>query len=135
VRDLRLLMHEPFQRHGFKVEWTVQKVRVQADRTRLQQAFLALLTNARVHATPGPLTITLSREGDRAVFRVSDAGPGVPAELTERIFEPFRRGPTDARGSGLGLSVVKVTAEAHGGTARHVPNQAGGSIFEISLPA
>jgi signal transduction histidine kinase len=70
---------------------------------------------------------------------VEDAGDGVPEADRERIFEPFFRqeGHREGRdgGVGLGLALVRNIAEHHGGSARYVPRDGGGSRFEVELPA
>jgi len=71
-------------------------------------------------------------------LHVCDRGPGVPAELRERIFEPFYRLPGHAEregGIGLGLSLVKQIAQRHGGAVRCEAREGGGSCFVLSLPA
>jgi signal transduction histidine kinase len=67
-----------------------------------------------------------------AEVRVADHGPGVPAELSERLFEAYVTGKAD--GTGLGLALVKQTVEAHGGRIRHEPTAGGGASFIITLP-
>ena len=59
--------------------------------------------------------IRLSADGQRAYLEVVDDGPGIAEEDRARIFRPFERGRTTARGSGLGLSIARGLAEAHGG--------------------
>ena len=68
---------------------------------------------------------------------VHDSGPGVPVDQAQRIFERFIRGrpATDGSGAGLGLSIVRAIAEAHGGTARLDAAAADGARFVIELPA
>jgi signal transduction histidine kinase len=95
-----------------------------------------LLENARRHAA-GEITVTLSRTDSHAVIRVSDRGPGVPAELRERIFEPFYRlpGATERDGGvGLGLALVKSITVRHGGTVECENRPEGGACFVVSLP-
>lgn len=65
---------------------------------------------------------------------VSDSGPGVDPAIAEAIFEPFHRGPTQASGSGVGLAVVRYTAEAHRGFATVQTSDLGGSEFKLSIP-
>ena len=84
---------------------------------------------ARDDARPGALLVTV---------QVCDRGPGVPAAMRERIFEPFFRLPGHAEqagGVGLGLALVKQIAERHGGSVRCEARDGGGSCFVIKLPA
>ena len=134
ARDLRRLAADGPRKAGFDVQWHLRPTPVMADRTRIQQAVLALLSNAHLHAQPGPLLVEVLPEDGFGVVRITDDGPGIPADLSERIFEPFRRGPTLAKGTGLGLAIVRITAEAHGGAARHRPSENGGSVFELTVP-
>ena len=71
-----------------------------------------------------------------AVVTVEDRGPGVPADLRERIFEPFYRLPSASEregGVGLGLSLVKTIAERHGGSVRCEAREGGGARFVVVL--
>jgi signal transduction histidine kinase len=94
--------------------------RVQADRDLVAHALTNLLDNARRH-TPEqtPIVLGTRPEGDRVLFFVKDAGPGIAAEELPRLFEPFYR-PDQSRarsnggGAGLGLSLVRRIAELHG---------------------
>jgi len=102
----------------------------------LRRAVRNLLENARRHGA-GEVTVTLQQAGDLAVVRVCDHGPGVPAELRERIFEPFYRlpGATERDGGvGLGLSLVKSIATRHGGSVHCENAPGGGACFVLSLP-
>ena len=75
--------------------------------------------------------------GPVALIAVEDRGPGVPADLRERIFEPFYRLPGASEregGVGLGLSLVRSIAERHGGSVRCEPRPGGGARFEVELP-
>lgn len=134
VDTVRLSMDAPLRDAGFAPEWTSSSTMVRADPARLYQALLVLLENARRHASRGPLVCEAATDGDVAVLRVIDVGPGVDPELATKIFDRFRRASTNTPGSGLGLAVVKAIAEAHGGEARCRPAPNGGSIFEIALP-
>jgi len=86
----------------------------------LRRAVRNLLENARRHAA-GRATVTLRQHTGRVVITVCDNGPGVPAHLRERIFEPFYRlaGATERDGGvGLGLALVKSIVQRHGGSVR-----------------
>ena len=109
--------------------------------TRLLRRLLRnLLENARRYSD-GDVTLALSQGGSTAqptaVIRVSDHGPGVPADQRERIFEPFYRLPGASErdgGVGLGLALVKSIAERHGGSVRCEDNPGGGASFVVELP-
>ena len=82
----------------------------------LRELTLNLLHNAVRHAPPGsPLSLELRTDGRHAALTVSDCGPGIDAELAQRLFQPFSSG--DVRtGSGLGLAICRDIAQAAGGT-------------------
>ncbi len=114
---------------------------VEADATRIEQVLSNLLANA-VKYTPagGTITVSVAHEGREAVLRVADEGIGMPAELLERVFEPFVQGerPLDRSfgGLGIGLTLVRRLAELHGGTASAASDGPGrGSVFTVRLPA
>ncbi|MEA2331218.1 MAG: two-component system, OmpR family, sensor kinase [Thermoleophilaceae bacterium] len=98
-----------------------------------------LVENALLHTAPGtPVTVSVRRNGDSALLEVADRGPGVPAELRQRVFERFARGDADAKrsgGSGLGLAIVKAVADAHGGRVELLDAPGGGARFVVTLPA
>ena len=78
------------------------------------------------------MQLTVSGSADGALVRVSDNGPGIPADLAKDVFEPFVS--TKAEGSGLGLSVSKSIAEAQGGSLRLERNGPRGAAFALRLP-
>ncbi len=100
---------------------------------RLQQAILNLALNA-VQATPrgGRVTLATREAGGRAVLTVADTGPGVPAELIASLFEA--KVTTKPGGTGLGLPLVRIVVEAHGGIVRYSPAPDGGAVFTVELP-
>ncbi|MBX9872242.1 MAG: HAMP domain-containing protein [Burkholderiaceae bacterium] len=102
----------------------------------LRRALRNLLENARRHGA-GTVTLTLRTEGGQAEIRVCDQGPGVPAALRERIFEPFFRLPGASEregGVGLGLALVRTIAQRHGGHVHCEENPGGGACFVLRLP-
>jgi signal transduction histidine kinase len=102
----------------------------------LRRAVRNLLENARRYGR-GEVKATLEQRGSRAVLRVFDRGPGVPAALRDRIFEPFYRlpGASESNGGvGLGLALVKSITERHGGSVRCEERAGGGACFVIELP-
>lgn len=106
---------------------------VAANEDALKGALLNLVTNAD-QAGGGAATILLhgDRCGDMIRLRVSDDGPGVPEAALPRLFEPFFT--TRPQGTGLGLSVVKAVADAHGGNVAVATSEFGTS-FTLRLPA
>lgn len=126
-------------------DWQVDAAgtgKVVVDAQRLTQAMLALADNAVKHTRDGD-EVRLGSSYDGAVVRlwVSDTGAGVPAEDRELIFDRFgrsRRAPDD-EGFGLGLSIVRAIAAAHGGRATVREARPGqtppGALFEVEVPA
>lgn len=107
---------------------------VRIDRQRLMQAVLNLLRNAAIHGSPdGPIELAVFEEPNWWRLEVTDRGGGLPVGQEESLFLPFRTGPSPAPGSGLGLSIVRAIAEAHGGSAG-VENRPGlGASFWVRV--
>ncbi len=102
-------------------------------REALVGAVLNLVTNALQAAGPNATVDVESRlDGQMAEIRVTDNGPGVPAAIRQRIFEPFFTSRPD--GTGLGLAVVRSVAEAHGGDIRLDSSDGTGARFVLRLP-
>ncbi|TDJ65885.1 MAG: PAS domain-containing protein [Planctomycetota bacterium] len=106
-----------------------------ADRIKLRQAVRNLVANA-VDAQPdgGRIEVVLAREGDDVAIRVCDAGPGIPAELAQKVREPFFT--TRADGTGLGLALVHTIAQLHGGRLdiERRPSPLGGAAVILRFP-
>ena len=127
-------------------------VPVLGDEAALRQILTNLLANARVHTPAGTrVTVSLSRAPQGAepvkgapassmvTLRVADDGPGIPAEIRNRVFDRFVRGDSsrtrDGRGSsGLGMSIVESLARAMGGSVRLVDSEKG-TVIDVTLPA
>jgi two-component system, OmpR family, sensor kinase len=113
-----------------------EPVTVDGDASRLGQVLGSLLDNARRHAGPGTVTVTVSG-GEHATVLVVDDGPGIPPADRERIFDRLVR-LDEARGedggAGLGLAIARGIARAHGGDLRCVDPPSGrGAAFELVL--
>jgi CheY-like chemotaxis protein/anti-sigma regulatory factor (Ser/Thr protein kinase) len=112
---------------------------VQADRQRLSQVLVNLISNAvKYNHRDGTITISCAEQGDgQASITVTDTGPGISPDNIERIFNPFERlgaEQTEVEGTGIGLPLARALTEAMKGqlTASSVPGQ--GAAFTISLP-
>ena len=126
--------------HELSVELAPEPIYVDADLTRLAQAFTNLLTNAAKY-TPrgGRIRIAAAVEHNSAVMRVVDNGIGIPMEMLSQIFDLFRQGNTGpARGQdglGLGLTITRRLVQLHGGTIEaRSAGQDQGSEFVVTLP-
>ena len=119
---------------------TGHSLTVQGSPRLLRRLIRNLLENARRYSA-GEISLKLEQTGSgarqRAVIRVDDRGPGVPADQRERIFEPFYRLPGASEhkgGVGLGLALVKSITERHGGRVRCEARPGGGASFVVELP-
>ena len=116
------------------------EVIVAGDERLLRRALRNLLENARRYGGGGEITVALrppAAGGGAITIEVCDRGVGVPAEMRERIFEPFFRlsgHAEQAGGVGLGLALVKQIAARHGGSVRCEGRTGGGTSFRITLP-
>jgi signal transduction histidine kinase len=82
---------------------------------------------------PRVLTISTSRNGgDSVELSISDSGPGVPADISARVFEPFFS--TKPEGMGFGLTISRTIAEAHGGRLWLADRAPPGATFTLALP-
>jgi len=112
-------------------------VRIDADRVVI--ALDELLENAVRHTREGDrITISAARRDGAVAISVADTGSGIPAAVRDRVFERFYRVDGDRNrrsgGAGLGLSLVRAVAEAHGGRVAVAANPRGGTVFTIELP-
>jgi signal transduction histidine kinase len=108
-----------------------------ANRIGIQQVLINLMRNAleaMAGMDPRKLWVTTTlRRPDLVEFAVADSGPGIGADMAERIFEPFVTTKRD--GMGIGLSICRSIIETHGGRLQFEPNPDGGTIFRFTLPA
>jgi len=72
--------------------------------------------------------------GDDMMIGIADNGPGVPAELRERVFEPFFTTKPPEKGTGVGLALCRALARAHGGSLNLEDTPGGGASFILRLP-
>jgi signal transduction histidine kinase len=131
LADVEPLLH----RHP-TVLGTTRPLSVVADPARLRKVLEHLLENAVKYAPPEtPIELDWSLVEGVARIGVSDAGPGIPPEWREKIFEPYSRRETNtARGSGIGLYAARRLAESMGGRLWCEPAAMGGARFVLALP-
>ncbi len=103
------------------------------DEKRILQAFMNIMVNS-IQSLEGEGRVWVSLERMPGFYRISfsDNGPGIPEKQQEKVFEPFYT--TRVSGSGLGLSVVRECAEAHGGSVKLSSRPGYGTVITISLP-
>jgi two-component system OmpR family sensor kinase len=130
--------HAAGPRHDWQLDLPEEPVTVVGDGQRLHQVLANLLANARTHTPEGTtVTVGVGESDGAAVLTVTDAGPGIPADLQPHIFERFARGDSSrsraAGSTGLGLSIVHAVVTAHGGTVS-VDSVPGRTEFTVRLP-
>jgi PAS domain S-box-containing protein len=126
--------------NGRRPQVVAQPVTISLDPGKVERIIENLLANAARHTpqdTPVWVRVEHPPGGDGVLLAVEDAGAGVPAELRDSVFEPFRQGPdtpTHAPGVGIGLTLVARFAELHGGRAWVEERAGGGSSFRVLIP-
>ncbi|MFT4252208.1 MAG: ATP-binding protein [Caulobacter sp.] len=144
VEDAVMLVRRELTSHGvaLRVQAPADLPAVEGDRVQLQQVLVNLMVNAVQAMAEGDegegrgdrvLTVRGAAEGDAVVLTVADTGPGVPPERLPRLFNAFYT--TKSAGMGMGLSICKTIAEAHGGTIEAASPPEGGAVFSLRLPA
>jgi len=129
------------ERAGFEYEFDIieESVFVLLDTNQFSRIIQNLADNAMRYNPPGTLvSVSLTVQNHHAVIDFSDNGSGIPAHLVDNIFKPFVR-VDDSRnsktgGSGLGLSIAKKIAKAHGGDLKLILRGNKGSTFRIIIP-
>src|SRR5207253_1831041 len=112
-------------------------VLVQANTETVHYVVGNLLTNAAKFSPAGsPIAVVARRDGSVCRLSVTDRGPGIAPEDQERIFDRFYRGTAtrSTRGTGIGLSIVRASLEAVGGSVSVRSALGEGSTFEVTLP-
>ena len=124
--------------HTWHIDVPDEPVAMLGDAGRLHQVVANLLANARTHTPAGTeITLSVAREGDEAVIRVHDDGPGIDPAVRDELFARFARGDSSrARqtgGTGLGLAIAKAIVEGHHGTIA-VESEPGDTTFTVRFP-
>lgn len=123
------------QNHKIEIDVPEKIPFVKMDFRFMEHALSNLLLNAAIYSPAGSRIRIIARESSKFLeLRIEDQGPGVPIEVTEKIFKKFYRVPgSPPGGTGLGLSIVKSIVDAHHGLAK-VENKEVGASFIIQLP-
>lgn len=128
------------EQKGVEVRTECAEAVVQGNGVLLERIALNLVQNAVRYNLPeeGWVEVSTEAQHGQAVLVVSNTGPVVPAYEIDNLFEPFRRLRTDRTGSdkgvGLGLSIVRSVARAHGGRIIAEPREGGGLVMRVTLP-
>jgi two-component system NtrC family sensor kinase len=142
MNDVLLLVEQQLSKEGIRVERDYGRLpHLLAERSRLQEVFLNLLSNAR-HAMPngGILTFRSRVEPEGLMVEIADTGVGIPADHLPKIFEPFftTKGPlngTRIPGTGLGLFTVYNIVQAHGGLVDVTSVPGEGTTVRLVFPS
>jgi signal transduction histidine kinase len=136
------LLDDFFSREADRIQVNLPAERVTAfvDEARITLLLKNLISNALRYSKPmdGLVELTVSATGGELVMTVTDHGPGLSQDQADHIGEPFYRSdPSRARksgGSGLGLYLATLVANAHGGTLKLLDNDDQGASFEVRIP-
>jgi two-component system, OmpR family, sensor histidine kinase AdeS len=139
VRRVVIAICPDLEAVGIEPTLNLLPVPLHADGARVRQVLGVVLANVRRYATgSGVLRIVTRSEADAAILEIIDNGPGLPEGSEDIAFDRFWRAEVSRNrhtgGSGLGLAVVRVIVEAHGGTATLRNHEGGGAIFTMRLP-
>jgi nitrogen fixation/metabolism regulation signal transduction histidine kinase len=142
VVDLNKLIREQIVLFNTRDDITIKfkselkEAMVAVRKTQITRVFVNLLSNALQAIEPqqgGSVVVTLGREGDQYVTSVEDDGPGVPDNLTHRLFKP--NFTTKSSGTGLGLAICKsILDQSHGLISYNRSEELGGANFTVRIP-
>ncbi|MFF7753099.1 sensor histidine kinase [Streptomyces sp. NPDC007971] len=133
-------VHGEAEAKGVEIRGERKPAVVQGNGVLLERIALNLVQNAVRYnvAEAGWVEVTTEVEHGQAVLTVANTGPVVPAYEIDNLFEPFRRLRTERTGSdkgvGLGLSIVRSVARAHGGHIAAQPREGGGLVMRVTMP-
>lgn len=123
--------------HGVTVTTDLRPTPVAGSPVLIERLAANLVQNAVRHSpTGGEMVVRTGRREAHSVLQVENPGPVLPPDEVDELFEPFRRGNgrTSSRGVGLGLSIVRSVAQAHGGQVSAHPRESGGLVVRVELP-
>ncbi len=140
VAERAVLLNQSLaQRKALTITYELSTVPlILADRVKLLEVLNNLLSNAIKFSYPGgTIEVRLWQEGEEVLCAVQDHGQGIPPEVQARLFKPFQRGASGTAGeksTGLGLTIVKMVVEGHGGRIWYVTQPGQGTTFYVALP-
>jgi signal transduction histidine kinase len=141
VRETVEIYRPHVESNGFKLELSLPNAPlcVSGDRDALSQIVVNLLSNAEKYSNGAKeISVEAVAESRWAILKVLDRGPGVAAGCENKIFEQFYRAhdslSSGIQGSGLGLTLARQIARAHGGDVTYEPRKGGGSCFCLRIP-
>src|SRR5262245_34187061 len=142
--DIAALLHEVSQLHREMVprshiveQFGAAPLRMTGDPKLLFQVFSNLLSNAIKYSPDGgPIEISAAMESDAVVVTIADRGIGIPEQDRDRLFERYHRGSNVSGivGTGVGLYLVKMVVDLHGGSIGVESTEGEGSRFTVRLP-
>jgi len=146
LKDIRVTITPAIEQHGntLRITCKISRNKIWANKDRLQQVLLNLLSNAAKFTTSGfiEIYVALCHTDDgreQFSFEVRDTGVGIPADRLEDIFQPFSQVDTSNTrrygGTGLGLTISRSYCELMGGSLEVTSTVNVGSIFTVLLPA
>jgi signal transduction histidine kinase len=112
---------------------------VEVDEQKISQAVMNLIDNAIYYTPKGTVNVYLDIDNKDIVFKVVDSGIGVPESQKSKLFQKFARADNARKarpnGNGVGLYLVKLVVEAHGGSIIFESTEGKGSTFGFRIPA
>ena len=133
IRNTLYLLHRDPIFANLHVEFPQSDAVAPADAEQLQLVITNVLMNAaQAMGGHGDIAINIERHDSQFVLLIADHGPGMPADVREKVFEPFFT--TKHRGTGLGMPIARRIVEAHGGHIE-IDTPGTGTIVRITLPA
>ncbi len=138
IGEMTGLLRGEADRHSIKIhtELGADTPNILVNRVQLQQVFMNLMLNAieAMKDTGGELTIrSRANPEGRLIVSISDTGIGLPAQSTEKIFDPFHT--TKPQGTGMGLTITRSIVESYGGRVWATANERAGATFHFVLPS
>ena len=137
IHDTVSLLRHQARKHQVRMSESLESTlpKIWAKETGMRSVLMNLLMNAVQAMTGGgDLKVVTTLQGDRVVVVVEDSGPGIPAHLLDRIWDPFFTTKPIGKGTGLGLAITNRIVTRHGGSIRVDSPPGGGARFTVELP-